>query len=159
MPMAELRERRPAGRDWIEIRSPLKPTSRSIAHSAWRSGPILVTSELAELELPDRSGIGLQWQIAISANRKRPKPHHVRRALRAFGMQAAEQDNHHPGVAQHFFLVVDPAHRVDCECKTDEEIIIEPDGYRWTNPIEGECRGCTIAPLTGKPCPIHAEGA
>jgi hypothetical protein len=129
----------------------------------WQSGPILVASSLIVAEMPDGNGTGEQWLVSVSANRKRPKPHHVRRALRAFDMTAAEEDNHEPGVARKFFLVVDPARRVDCECKTTEETIVEPDGFRWSNPKREsgeECRGCQYQRLLGgKPCPIHATAA
>jgi hypothetical protein len=124
----------------------------------WVSGPILVTSSLQTIEAPDRGPDTPQWLIGISERGKRPKPHHVRRALRAFDMTEAENDAHHPGVACHYFLVVDPARRVTCECKTTEDIIVEPDGYRWTNPKpeSGEaCRGCEYARLAGSSCPIH----
>lgn len=117
-----------------------------------------VISSLIKAELPDRSGIGLQWLVSVSrAAGRRPAPVDLRRALRAFGMQDAEEDNHHPGNARHFFLVVDPAHRVTCECKVDEETVVEPDGYRWQNSREpGACRGCELTAITGRPCPIHA---
>lgn len=83
----------------------------------------------------------------------------MRRALRAFGMVAAEQDNHHPGNACHFWMPLDPSKRVDCECKNDEVVVTDKDGYQWTNPHDAaECRGCDFARLpTGKPCPIHSN--
>ncbi len=71
-------------------------------------------------------------------------------------MVGAEEDNHHPGNARHFWRPLDPSHRVDCECKEDEVLVTDADGYRWTNPQDGEpCRGCDFESLTGKPCPLH----
>ena len=71
-------------------------------------------------------------------------------------MVGTEEDNHHPGNARHFWLPLDPTKRVDCECKSDEAVITEPDGYQWTNPHnESECRGCASASLYGRPCPLH----
>ena len=132
----------------------------SVGSSGWRYGCIYAISTLVEAELPDGSGRrGPQWHISISRSGKRPSAGDVRKALRSFGLVGAEEDNHHPGVARHFWRPVDPGARVDCECKTTEELIVEPDGYRWTNPTSesGEpCRGCEHVVVTGQPCPIHA---
>jgi hypothetical protein len=131
-----------------------------ISSSAWRSRSVCVVSSLQEAEAPDgRGDVILQWLVTISDSGKRPGPKHVRRALRAFGMLGADLDNHHPGNAQHFWMPVDPARRVACECKTDETLIRDPDGYAWTNPVDGPCRGCEIAPIVGRPCPIHGDAA
>ena len=74
-------------------------------------------------------------------------------------MLDAEQDNHHPGGACHFFQPVDPARRRDCECKVTEVVVTEPDGYQWTNPSDGPCRGCELGKLIpSKPCPLHPAG-
>jgi len=161
------RERTPRDGSWRRIPDPALALDRSLASSMWRNGQVVVKSSLIMAELPDRSGVGLQWLISVSRSGKRPKPHEVRRALRAFGMEAAENDAHHPGVARHFFLVVDEAHRVACECKVDEEIIVDRDGYRWTNPVGARedpslCRGCEHERLRAaagrpSPCPIHGS--
>jgi hypothetical protein len=44
-----------------------------------------------------------------------------------------------------------------CECKEDERTVTEADGYSWTTPYEGPCRGCEFQRLTRKPCPVHSE--
>jgi len=143
-------------------RRPVRPEllNNPISASAWQRGPITVISALNLAEPPDGVGEPIeQWLISISDAGRRPKPHHLRKALRAFGMTQAENDTHHPGNAVHYWMAVDPARRVSCQCKTDEDIIREPGGYTWTNPRAGEgaCRGCEIAPLTGRPCPIHGS--
>lgn len=144
----DIAERRPRDNLWQLV-------SRSPLQSTWRSGAIVVISALEMAELPDRSGVGPQWHISISYRGRRAKPHHARKALRAFGMTSAEEDNHHPGIARHFWLVVDPAHRVECECKTDETTVVEQDGYRWQNAIS-HCRGCEFERALGRPCSLHA---
>lgn len=160
--MAE-RERLP-GRDWqpfdVNWRGTGMHPATLVSSSGWESGPIRVLSALELAELPDGSGeYGPQWHVSISARGKRPKDHHVRRALRAFAMVGAEEDNHHPGNARHFWLPVDPTRRVDCECKAEEATVVEPDGYTYTNPHDPErCRGCEFQRLMGKPCPLHSEG-
>jgi len=137
---------------------PLQP--KPISASAWQCGPICVISSLVLAEAPDGKGDAIpQWHVSIASVGRRPKPHHVRKALRAFGIEAAEEDNHEPGNARHFWLPVDPARRVDCECKTTETVITDPDGYRWSNPVDGPCRGCEMAPITRRPCPLHGAHA
>lgn len=152
--MTNLREKQP-GIEWERFPWPGGP--RPIG-SAWRCGPIVVLSELVTAEYPDGDGEGLQWIVSISANGKRPKPKQVRKALRAFGMVGAEEDQHHPGVARQFWRPVDPKHRVDCQCKADERTVVEPDGYTWTMPVDGECPGCELERITGAPCSIHKAG-
>lgn len=162
--MADLRELLPPPSDWLENpRNPALPMLRAecSAVSVWASGPVVVISSLQNADLPDGAGVGLQWHVSISRQGKRPKDTDVRRALRAFGMVGAEEDNHHPGNARHFWRPVDPQHRVDCQCKESEQTIAESDGYTWTNPREGAgaCRGCEWSGVMGKPCPVHAGEA
>lgn len=160
-PMRERRPRKEA-RGWVEVGPVGSGDPSTIARSHWRRGPVSVISALELAELPDRSGAGPQWHVSVSRFGKRPKPIEVERALRAFGMLGTEEDNHHPGGARHFWLPVDPEHRVDCECKTDEDVVVDPtDGYRWTNPRPeaGACRGCELAGILRRPCPIHAPSA
>lgn len=164
--MKPAREMRPRGAGWREA-DRFSPTGGGVlAVSWWTDGELLVCSALEHAEYPDRSGSGPQWHVSISrllrcGHAEHPSRVHIRRVLRAFEMIGAEEDNHHPGVARHFWRPVDAAHRVDCECKATEDTVVEPDGYRWTNPKPGEgpCRGCALQALTGAPCPIHAARA
>lgn len=155
---AELREMRPreGANDWIELVCP--PSVEGLFKSAWVSGPLFAISSLVVADLPSGKGLGLQWHLSVSHKGKRPTDKELRRALRAFGMVGAEEDNHHPGVARHFWRPVDVEHRVDCECKATEAVVVEPDGYRWTNPTDSECRGCQWAAAVGRVCPLHGRG-
>jgi hypothetical protein len=131
--------------------------------SVYRRGELTVIVTLATMEMPDGNGSGPTWLLSVTRRGKRAKDNLVKVALRDFGMLDAEEDNHNPGQARCFFLVCDPARRVACECKTTEQVLVEPDGYRWSNPTPEqlaageECRGCQLTPLTGKACPIHAK--
>lgn len=151
----------PVGAGWEHAGTvPLPGGARG---SVWRRGQVSVVSSLDMSKLPDGSGeIGPQWHVSVTTRGKRPKANHLALALRAFGMTGSEEDNHHPGEARHFFLVVDPKRRVDCDCKATEETLVEADGYRWTNPkaeTGEECRGCEWArTFKDKPCPIHGSG-
>lgn len=159
--MAELRERWPSDLNaWTKVPSHPALRRQSEHHSTWRSGPILVVSELALAQLPGRpqGETGPQWHISISASGKRAKPAHIRRALRAFGMTRALEDNHMPGISRAFWLPVDPSLTGVCECKETEVTIVDADGYAWQNPREGDpegCRGCDYEVRFGKPCPLH----
>ena len=156
--MAEHLERLPATGHWTRVKDP--PGLHATSASAWRYGRVMVISALEIAEAPDGRGDRIpQWHVSVSASGRRPSDRELRRALKAFGMIRAEEDNHHPGLARHFWLTLDPSRRVDCQCKVDEVTIRDADGYTWTNPApgEGECRGCEMQRLLGNPCPLHAE--
>lgn len=159
-----MRERWPHGKGWVQLPAPPAPLN-VLGASYWSHGKTKVLSTLDMAQLPDGAGLGPQWHISVVRSKdgraSLPGKADLDRALSAFGMQKAEEDNHHPGNARHFFLPVDAAHRVDCECKADEDNVVT-DGVRWTNPKpeSGEaCRGCEIEPLTGRPCPLHGDAA
>lgn len=149
-------EKRPTGGSWKPWKAPppVLWAESVVSCSLWGKRSIRVISALELVKYPTGDEIGPQWHISISTKGERPK--NVFAILRDFGMSHGEEDNHHPGIARHFWLPIDPAHRADCECKADEVTIVEPDGYRWTNPRDGECRGCQLESMTGRKCPMHA---
>ena len=132
--------------------------------SAWRTHDgITAISSCADMNLPG-GGIGPTWLITVTRNGQRPTDDDMRRVIECFDMPAFEEDNHYPGISRGLFCPHDPARRTDCECKLTETTIVDPqDGYRWTNPTDGPCRGCDLAAihriegLPPKPCPIHGE--
>lgn len=150
-------EKWPSRRGWEKIPTPPTVRQASVVASMWQSGRISVVSALSMADAPNGSGKVIpQWHVSVSRFGKRPTDRDVERARDAFGFRGWEEDNHHPGGARHFWQPVDPGERVDCECKATEETITDPDGYRWTNPTNGEpCRGCELQGLTGKACPLH----
>lgn len=154
--MSQEREKRPSSSAWKGPKRTELPVAGVIASSGWVNGSTIVISTLEMAKLPDGSGVGPQWHLSVSVNGRRARGHEVRHVLRDFGMVGAEEDNHHPGIARNFWIPLDPSKRVECECKTNEDIIREPDGYTWTNPKEETaCRGCELAMLVWRPCPIH----
>jgi hypothetical protein len=139
-----------------QLRRRLPPNPSILSYSAWSNGKLLAFSALETAQLPDGSGVGLQFHISISANGKRVDSKTARRALAAFRLQDAEEDNHEPGVAKHFWLPVDPEHRVDCECKATEVQVTEADGHRWSSDRDpAKCGGCALAAIKGGSCPVH----
>lgn len=159
MPAMTKKELQPKGR-WERFMPRHCDGPGVMSHSGWRRGKIVVISSLTMAEAPDgRGDVIPQYHLSVSRRGRRPLPKDIKAVLRSFGMrhQAPEEDNHHPGVARHFWLPLDPARRVDCECKSEEVTVVDPDGYTWTNPTDpSDCRGCELARLTAKPCPIHA---
>ncbi|MBX3203214.1 MAG: hypothetical protein KF894_34135 [Labilithrix sp.] len=164
-----VRPREPAGLGWLRLGSLLDPKTGT-ASFAWIHETALaqVISSVQIADLPRSGTPGPQWHVSVTdrstPHPRRASPKQIALACCAFDMLAAEEDNHHPGNARHFWLPVDPSERVDCECKTDETVVAEPDGYRWTNPADGPCRGCELektmrASGMERPCPIHGAGA
>ena len=124
--------------------------------SVFRRGAVLVISTIVDMEAPDGShDVIPQWHVSVSECGRRPSPKLVDQVRRDFGMEQAEIDNHHPGVAVHLMMCVDPERRVSCECKAGEKVVTEPDGYQWSNDPSA-CRGCQYQVAFGRPCPIHA---
>lgn len=75
-----------------------------------------------------------QWLVSISCFGKRASDEVCAQALRDFDMPNAEEDNHESGVARKFWRSchLPPEAATECECKTDERVIVEPDGYTWS---------------------------
>lgn len=102
----------------------------------WRRKSVLVLSSF--FIAPFRGRMRPQWHVSVSASGQRPNQEQLTMALRWFGMEFAEEDNHSSGVARHFFLIADLAPGEapgECECKEDEEIVVEPDGYTWSRRV------------------------
>jgi hypothetical protein len=146
-----IKAKRPTGSKW-QLLSPFQNGG------AWERRGVRVLSTIDQAKLPRTDLIGPQWHVSISNGGKfRPMQAEVDRALQDFNMVGAEEDNHHPGVARHFWMPIDPAFRVDCECKEDEVLVTERDGYKWTNDPKA-CRGCELArKVPARTCPIHPE--
>jgi hypothetical protein len=147
---------------WREHRQRARAVSsnlNAISHSVWIRRGVFLISALEMAEAPDGKGDSIpQWHVSMSqfvgGETSRCSDKECQQALACFGLSGAEEDNHHPGNARHFWMPVDPKRRVECECKTTEEVVVDADGYRWSND-PNSCRGCEIAPLTGRPCPLH----
>lgn len=148
----------PREKHWLEMAPP--PTSSpelTIEIRAYQRYPMRVISELGMMDLPGTKLIGPTWHVSLGiAGGARASDAQLLHVRRAFGMLDAEEDNHHPGRARHLMMPVDPQHRVACECKTDEDQVVDPDGYRWSNAVGDTCRGCLMQVQLGRPCPLHA---
>ena len=120
---------------------------------------------LAESPRSDSDAVVEQWLVTLTHRPRGAEPRRLpkkatRFALRAFGMAESEEDNHGPNLHRAFWLPIDPDHRVDCECKTDEVQVVEADGYRWSNAVDpADCRGCERARRIGGSCAFHPPEA
>lgn len=137
---------------------------RVVGVSVWVSHDgLLITSGCHSAPLPGTDGtIGPQWLVAVSRRgrgreNRRASDDDVRRVVTAFAMPAFDEDNHHPGIARHLWCPHDAAAQRACECKISETLIVEPDGYQWTNDDSQPCRGCEYEKLLGMPCTIHSQ--
>lgn len=156
-------EKRPRVGCWRQFTHPIVNRHPASVVSVWVNGCLRVSSAIEEADYPDGQGTGPQWHLSVSVAgmQRRARKHEVKQLLRDFDMEGAEEDNHHPGVARHFWIPLDPAHRVECQCKAEEATLVEPDGYAWTNPKSAtmkDCRGCEFFHMTGRRCPIHHQG-
>lgn len=70
-------------------------------------------------------------QLSISVRGGRPSDDVIRGVLADFALEGAEEDNHSPGIARHFWLDDGRTVQPECECKQVEETVVEQDGYRW----------------------------
>ena len=155
----------PCSTAWAVVRPFHMPGTRHSVGAVYESRGVLVISTQVVAEYPSGVGEGPQDHVSVSRRGHRAPQRDIDRALQAFGMVGTEEDNHHPGIARHFWRPVDPAHWALCQCKTSEVVMVDPrDGYTWTNPAigQGECRGCEYARLIGRwrpqtTCPVHGE--
>jgi hypothetical protein len=99
---------------------------------------LFVISEVGVMEAPDGSKDSLEtWLVSVSRRgASMPNDKDVKRVRRDFDMRQAEENNHFSGISRALFLVVDPARRVECECKTTERVIVRVDGYRYSVPAK-----------------------
>ncbi|WP_162941576.1 hypothetical protein [Desertimonas flava] len=132
---------------------------------------LLVLSTCAVMELPGQpDGVnGLTWFLSVSrldgdtTEARRASDDEMARVVECFDLPAFDEDNHFPGVSRGLFCPIDPQYRAACDCKITETVVVEPDGFEWTNPTDGECRGCSYEHAAARfgqtsPCPIHGPG-
>lgn len=95
----------------------------------WESGPIVACASFHS----DNSR-----HVSISIDGWRASDDVVRSVLADFDLEGAEEDNHSSGRARHFWLDRGVKVQPECPCKSTEETIVEPDGYRWQRPKGGD---------------------
>lgn len=137
----------------------------SHAGSVYQSSDgVRVISSLDVMFLPGTGDTetGPTWLISVSKNGVRCSDADLHRVSEAFEMPAFDEDNHYPGISRALFCPVDERYRSACECKVNETVVVEPDGYTWTTDPAKGCRGCDLEEFGRRigrrmPCPIHAQ--
>lgn len=148
----------------MPVRGFSRRTHPLVGLEAWTSHDgLLVTSQLADMYLPGTNDteIGPTWLLTTSHRGGRCADAQLHHVIECFELPAYDEDNHYPGIGRSLFCPVDEAYRTACECKITETVVVDTDGYTWTNPTDGSCRGCELAHFharmfgTDRPCPIH----
>lgn len=77
-----------------------------------------------------------QHVVSVSFRQRRASDWQCQRALKLAGFDpaSAEEDNHFSGMTRTFFIVEGLDEPGVCECKDDETIVVEPDGYTYSRP-------------------------
>jgi hypothetical protein len=102
-----------------------------VAANRWINGGLIAVSGYETAEFGKAKMLVPQFHVSVSEFGRRPTDDAVRSVLADFGMEGAEEDNHVPGVARHFWLVEGVAKSPECDCKETQERITEPDGFVW----------------------------
>lgn len=105
---------------------------------AYQKGALCVLSSAVVAKYHEVTGPQNHVSVSIygghTPTKRRATDEEISLVRREFDMDDAEEDNHSPGVARHLFLPLHlPRGTVGiCECKDDEEQVVEADGYRWS---------------------------
>lgn len=95
---------------------------------------------VSSAEMAEYQGLTcLHNHVTVSVDQRlgrRPTDEEMDEVRVIFDMVDAEEDNHQPGRIRNLFLPVHlPRGTVGvCECKEDEEQVLEPDGFTWSKP-------------------------
>ncbi|MDQ2729268.1 MAG: hypothetical protein M3Y91_15730 [Actinomycetota bacterium] len=102
--------------------------------TVWTGHGLAVISDASEMEFRALRVPTNHVSVAASGLDRRPSDAEMATVRADFDLLDAEEDNHSPGVARNLFL---PLHlprgtQGICDCKTDETVVVESDGYRWS---------------------------
>lgn len=129
----------PRWRSWERLPSVSFRDDPRPALQGWLRQRLQVLVGLGPMEFRGESRLQHTLSICtytgVDRTRSRSTDEEVAVALRDFGMAGAEEDNHQPGIIRMFFLLADlrPGEEgIQCECKSDEQVVVEPDGFRWS---------------------------
>jgi hypothetical protein len=92
---------------------------------------VLSSAELAEY----RGAVYPHNHVSVSVIAdRRPTDVEITMVRHDFDMEDAEEDNHQPGRVRNLFLPLHlPRGTVGiCDCKADEEQVVEADGFTWS---------------------------
>lgn len=105
---------------------------------AWSAGKLGVLSGFGDMEYRGVVVPHFHISVSVPSEKRRPSDDEMAQVRSDFDMEDAEEDNHSPGVARHLFRPVHlPKGTVGiCDCKENEEIVTESDGYQWSRKVK-----------------------
>jgi hypothetical protein len=105
---------------------------------AYFNGKLMVLSGYGDMEY--RGLVVPQFHVSVSvpSEDRRATDDEIEAVRRDFDMEDAEEDNHQPGRIRNLFRPVHlPKGTVGmCDCKENEEVVTEPDGFEWSRSKE-----------------------
>lgn len=131
---------RPLDRSWHHAMESLcQAASRQVGANThcFRLPPlnVLSSAEMAEY----RGVVCPHNHISVSVSEdRRPTDAEMEKVRHDFDMHDAEEDNHQPGRIRNLFLPLHlPRGTVGiCDCKSDETVVTEADGFQWSKKVE-----------------------
>jgi hypothetical protein len=106
---------------------------------SYGNGTLGVLSAYGDMEY--RGLVVPHFHVSVSApgQDRRPTDDETELVRRDFDMEDAEEDNHHPGRIRNLFRPIHlPKGTVGiCDCKENEEIVTEADGFQWSRAVDG----------------------
>lgn len=86
---------------------------------------------ITSVETVDAENLGPEYHLSVTRCGWRLDAQEIPEILATFQMEGADEDNHFPGRARHFWMPVNESLRgYVCECKKDEPAIQDGD-YIW----------------------------
>lgn len=111
-----------------------RAVSRDSTTTVWWGRGLVVISSAMDAEYQGVVVPHNHVSVALHDHRRRPNDKEMGWVRADFDMEDAEEDNHLPGVARHLFLPLHLPRGTEgiCDCKADETLVVEPDGFRWS---------------------------
>ena len=97
--------------------------------TAWQNGNICALSSLVYLQ-DEHLPLHWEWLVSFSKTGSRLSNEEIKPALKAFGVEDFEEDNHEKGNARKFWMAVDKKYRIPCPCK--DEMVIQEGDYSYS---------------------------
>lgn len=103
-----------------------------VAH-IWRNDRLGVVSGFGDMEYQGIVVPHFHVSASVIGHDRRPTNDELAVVRKAFDMEDAEEDNHHPGRIRNLFRPVHLPRGTAgiCDCKANEETVTEADGFQW----------------------------
>jgi len=103
-----------------------------VAH-IWRNDKLMVISAFGDMEYQGIVVAHFHVSASVINSDRRPTNDEMDLVRKSFDLDDAEEDNHSPGRIRNLFR---PVHLPKgttsmCDCKENEEVIVESDGFQW----------------------------